>query len=403
MSSFTIGSTIYTKLSLDGTLTSYVGTSPVRIFPDVAPLNVAQSFPYIVYTIISDDPTNTKGPFDEGNPVASGPKFQRSPLNIMRVQISSFSDSYETSMIVANRIRFVLDRGIGSGFTVGSGPVIDSIVYDGMSTDYESKISPQGVHNVTQEYIIRTVNTEIAASFTNIKSILFDGIDDFFLVNSSVPNQFSFSNGTSDEAFSISMWLNPGSVASGQGIIGKNSSINAKEYDIMFAYNNFRIRLYDTTGGGHITVGMSNVLLTNTWTHMLVTYDGSGSSNGITIYENGSIPGQAAADGGSYTCMQPSLANLILGANASQYFYTGYMDEFSIFNIELSPAQILGIYNAGTPIDLLTLYNETNGMIGWWRMGDKSVPGGLIPNQTLTPASLIPINIPASQWKNVTP
>ena len=69
----------------------------------------------------------------------------------------------------------------------------------------------------------------------------------------------------------------------------------------------------------------------------------------------------------------------------------------------MTPAQILAIYNAGTPIDLLTLYNETNGMIGWWRMGDKSVPGSLIPNQTLTPASLIPINIPASQWKNVTP
>jgi hypothetical protein len=228
MSSFTIGSTIYTKLSLDGTITSYVGTSPVRIFPDVAPLNVAQTFPYIVYTIISDDPTNTKGPFDEGNPVAGGPRNQRSPLNIMRVQISSFADSYETSMIIANRIRFVLDRGIGSGFTVGSGPVIDSIVYDGMSTDYESKISPQGVHNVTQEYIIRTINTDIAPGFSNVYSLNFDGVDDYLQIGDQ--NIFSFGNGTTDSPFSFSYWIKPQSVAQGVGVFGKYSSVSIREY-----------------------------------------------------------------------------------------------------------------------------------------------------------------------------
>lgn len=163
MSNFNIGSTIYTKLSYDTTLTGYVGTAPVRIFPDVAPLNVAQTFPYIVYSIVSDVPTNTKGPTNPGDPVAGGPQSERSPLNIMRIQISSFANDYSTSMIVANRIRTILDRGIGSGFTVGSGPDIDSIVYDGMSTNYESNIKPQGVYEVTQEYIVRTINTDIAS------------------------------------------------------------------------------------------------------------------------------------------------------------------------------------------------------------------------------------------------
>ena len=399
MSSFTIGSTIYTKLSLDGTLTSYVGTSPVRIFPDVAPLNVAQSFPYIVYTIISDDPTNTKGPFDEGNPVASGPKFQRSPLNIMRVQISSFSDSYETSMIVANRIRFVLDRGIGSGFTVGSGPVIDSIVYDGMSTDYESKISPQGVHNVTQEYIIRTINTEIAAPWTNVRSILFDGIDDSFLVQSPANNTFTFSNGTTDSPFSFSLWINPSNVNPPKGVFSKNNNTTAKEYDVMFAFNNFRIKLHDTNGGGFIGMGMNSSLPINTWSHMVITYDGSGSSSGLNIYFNAGLPGQTINQSGSYTAMQPSAAFLNIGSMAQQYYFPGYMDEFSVFNIELTPAQILAIYNAGTPTDLSTY----TGLIGWWRMGDTSPPGSPLPNQTSITAPANPMNIPSSAWTSVTP
>ena len=365
MSSFTIGSTIYTKLSLDGTLTSYVGTSPVRIFPDVAPLNVAQTFPYVVYSIISDDPTNTKGPFDEGNPVADGPKYQRSPLNIMRVQISSFSDSYETSMIIANRIRFVLDRGIGSGFTVGSGPVIDSIVYDGMSTDYESKISPQGVHNVTQEYIIRTINTEIASPWSNSYSLNFDGVDDYLQIGDQ--NIFSFGNGTTDSPFSFSYWIKPQSVAAGTGVFGKYSSGSIREYSIMFSYNNLRIRLQDVVNGGHITLGSAQPLTVNVWHHIVMTYDGSGNDDGLTIYVNGSIPGQSTASSGTYVAMSNTAADFTIGAFQQTNFYEGNMDEFSVFNIELTAAQILAIYNAGTPTDLSTY----TGLIGWWRMGDS--------------------------------
>ena len=147
MGKFTIGSTIYTKLTSDATINGYVGTSPVRIYPDIAPLSAAQTFPYITYSIISQVPTNTKGPFDQGDPVGSGPSAQRSPLDVVRVQINSFTNDYATGVNLADRIRHVLDRGIGSGFTIGSGPDIDSIVYDGMSHTYEDKIKPQGVYN----------------------------------------------------------------------------------------------------------------------------------------------------------------------------------------------------------------------------------------------------------------
>jgi len=396
MSSFTIGSTIYTKLSLDGTITSYVGTSPVRIFPDVAPLNVAQSFPYIVYTIISDDPTNTKGPFDEGNPVASGPKFQRSPLDIMRVQISSFADSYETSMIVANRIRFVLDRGIGSGFSVGSGPVIDSIVYDGMSTDYESKISPQGVHNVTQEYVIRTINTELNSGFQNDFSLNFDGVDDYLQLGDQ--NIFSFGNGTIDSKFSFSYWIKPQSVASGVGIFGKNSSVAVREYTIMFGYNNLRIRLEDAVNGGHLTMGSTAPLSVNVWHHIVMTYDGSGNDTGLIIYVNGSVPGQTPASGGVYVAMSNTAADFTIGAVKQQQFFEGNMDEFSVFNIELTPAQILAIYNAGTPTDL----SATTGLIGWWRMGDSGAYPTINDSSTNTNNATM-TNMVATDIENIVP
>ena len=396
MSSFNIGSTIYTKLALDGTITGYVGTSPVRIFPDVAPLNVAQTFPYVVYSIISDVPTNTKGPVDPGNAVADGPQTERSPLNIIRIQISSFADDYATSMILSDRIKTVLDRGIGSGFSVGSGPVIDSIIYDGMSTDYESKISPQGIYEVTQEYIVRVINTELNSGFQNDFSLNFDGVDDFLQLGDQ--NIFSFGNGTSDEPFSFSMWLKPQSVASGKGLLAKQTNASNQEYHMMFAYNNLRIRLHDAINGGHITMGMTNPINTNVWQHIVFTYDGSGLESGLRIYLDASLPGQTPASGGSYTAMSNTASDLTIGSVALSTFYEGSMDELSIFNIELTAAQILSLYNAGTPTDL----SSETGLIGWWRMGDNSVFPVIIDSSTNTNNAIMN-NMVATDIENIVP
>ena len=396
MSNFNIGSTIFTKLSNDTTLTGYVGTAPVRIFPDVAPLNVAQTFPYIVYSIVSDVPTNTKGPTDPGDPVAGGPQTERSPLNIMRIQISSFANDYSTSMIVANRIRTILDRGIGSGFTVGSGPDIDSIVYDGMTTNYESNIKPQGVYEVSQEYIVRTINTDIAPSFSNVYSLNFDGVDDYLQLGDQ--NIFSFGNGTTDSPFSISYWIKPQTVAAGTGIFGKESSVSTREYSAMFSYNNVRIRLWDNVNGGHLTLGSANPLSVNVWHHIVMTYDGSGNDTGLKIYVNASIPAQSTASSGTYVAMSNTAADFTIGAVFGSYFYEGNMDEFSMFNIELTAAQVLAIYNAGTPTNL----TSHDGLIGWWRMGDSGAYP-LINDSSTNTNNATMTNMVASDIENLVP
>tara|TARA_R110002074_G_scaffold167177_1_gene328146 strand:- start:71 stop:1261 length:1191 start_codon:yes stop_codon:yes gene_type:complete len=396
MSNFNIGSTIFTKLSNDTTLTGYVGTAPVRIFPDVAPLNVAQTFPYVVYSIVSDVPTNTKGPTDPGDPVAGGPQTERSPLNIMRIQISSFANDYSTSMIVANRIRTILDRGIGSGFTVGSGPDIDSIVYDGMTTNYESNIKPQGVYEVSQEYIVRTINTDIAPSFSNVYSLNFDGVDDYLQLGDQ--NIFSFGNGTTDSPFSISYWIKPQTVAAGTGIFGKESSVSTREYSAMFSYNNVRIRLWDNVNGGHLTLGSANPLSVNVWHHIVMTYDGSGNDTGLKIYVNASIPAQSTASSGTYVAMSNTAADFTIGAVFGSYFYEGNMDEFSMFNIELTAAQVLAIYNAGTPTNL----TSHDGLIGWWRMGDSGAYP-LINDSSTNTNNATMTNMVASDIENLVP
>tara|TARA_R110000851_G_scaffold30062_4_gene82176 strand:+ start:26 stop:1213 length:1188 start_codon:yes stop_codon:yes gene_type:complete len=362
---FTIGSTIYSKLVQDVTILSYVGSSPARIFPDVAPLSVAQTFPYIVYSIVSQVPTNTKGPTDEGDPVKGGPSQQRSPLDIVRVQISSFTQDFKTGVVLADTIRTVLDRGIGSGFSVGSGPVIDSIVYDGMSTNYESKIKPQGVHEFTQEYIVRIINTDIAPIWSNVYSTAFDGVDDYVQIGD--PSVLSFGNGTIDSPFSISFWAYFDSMGTGIGILGKDSGVaGTQEYQIRLGFSNLRFRLYDTTTNAHITKNLNAALNTSQWYHITCTYDGSGLVSGMLIYVDASIPSLSDSTSGTYTAMDDTAADFTIGQTNATYFQ-GNLDEIAVFDIELSASEVLSIYNAGSPTDL----SADVGLVGYWRMGDS--------------------------------
>jgi hypothetical protein len=359
-------------------------------------LSAAQTFPYITYSIISQVPTNTKGPFDQGDPVGSGPSAQRSPLDVVRVQINSFTNDYATGVNMATRIRHVLDRGIGSGFTLGSGPDIDSIVYDNMSHSYEDKIKPQGVHNFQQEYVIRTINTDIAPTFINTFSTNFDGVDDFVTCGDS--NVFSFGNGTTDSPFSISCWARFNSVANSTGLMGKDSYGTDTEYQIRLGSSNLRVRLYDDSTSGYIQKGLSNPLSTLTWYHLVFTYDGSSTSTGLKIYVDSVTPTQTGANGGgTYTAMENTASPFTIGS-VSNVFMSGNIDEVGMFNTELSASEILAIYNGGTPETLV----GHAGLVGYWRMGDSGSFPVINDNSSNTNNGTCQ-NMVASDFQNLIP
>lgn len=370
MANFTIGSTIFTKLKDDATITGYVGTSPVRIYPDIAPLSAAQTFPYITYSVVGQTPTNTKGPYDGGDATVTGPISQKSPLDIIRIQIDSYTTDYLTGVNLATKIRDVLDRGIGTGFTLGTGPTIDSIVFEGMSTNYEDKIKPNGVYNFQQEYVIRVLSIDLAVTWQNIYSSAFDGVDAY--VDCGDSSVFTFGDGTTDSPFSISSWIRFNSVGSGNtGIIGKDSNSSDREYQIYMTANNLRFRLYDDSTGGSITKQLSVLPNASEWYHLCCTYDGSGSNTGMKIYLNSAVPASSSSANGSYTAMENTASPFTIGrvANAD---VNGNMDEVSLFDIELSAAQIVAIYNGGSPTNIAA----HTGLVGYWRMGDS----GVFPN-----------------------
>lgn len=90
-----IGKVIYGRLITDAAVTGVCG---LRIYPDIAPQNVA--YPFCVYTIINSVPVD----FKDG----------QSNLEEVNFQIDVYSNNYDTTHNLSNSVRNRLDRFVGT-------------------------------------------------------------------------------------------------------------------------------------------------------------------------------------------------------------------------------------------------------------------------------------------------
>ncbi|NBS62687.1 MAG: DUF3168 domain-containing protein, partial [Microbacteriaceae bacterium] len=90
-----IGKVIYGRLTTDAAVTGVCG---LRIYPDIAPQNVA--YPFCIYTIINSIPVEYK----DG----------QSNLEEVTIQVDVYSNNYDTTHNLSNSVRNRLDRFVGT-------------------------------------------------------------------------------------------------------------------------------------------------------------------------------------------------------------------------------------------------------------------------------------------------
>jgi hypothetical protein len=244
----------------------------------------------------------------------------------------------------------------------------------------------------------RTWNSDSVVGFENRWGASFDGTNDYmdFGTNTTI---------NSSSAFSVSAWFDVDNIAGYPSICLLKTNLT----------NGFLIGLANTTGGNAIYNGVwfgsaptgdttqfkgfatANSTLSATlasgWHHLVLTYDGVNpqASSSTTVY----------IDGTAYAATQAvGLGNYGTGnyVGKGAYQYEGLIDEFAIFDSELSQADITKIYNGtapnGKPTDLTLAAsydtaNQEQNLAGYWRMGDDSndspTSGGAI--STITDSS----------------
>jgi len=128
-----VGKAIYNILSNVTAVTDIVAT---KIYPEIAPQNESQ--PYIVYSVVSNSPTDTKE--ENGN------------VDEATIEVYCFNTNYSTAIDLGVAVRAALERKNG---TYG-GVEIQSINY----TNEQMDVNPErSIWVAIQDYTVRINNT----------------------------------------------------------------------------------------------------------------------------------------------------------------------------------------------------------------------------------------------------
>lgn len=207
------------------------------------------------------------------------------------------------------------------------------------------------------------------------RAYLFDGSDDLITVSSA---DYNFER---TDSFSFAFWVKadntntsnqilfakqtPGSPFNGYSLC-TNKSISGNDAGkllIQFANTNFTNDLYvSTTNDTQINDG--------DWHHYALTYDGSSAASGLTLYEDGvSLSLSTGRDGLSASMQSSEVLAIGAGGNfVGNLPYDGYMDDFRIYDKELSVSEIGYLNSCGLTGADPTLSN----LVGHWKMDDTN-------------------------------
>tara|TARA_R110000824_G_scaffold252206_1_gene440940 strand:+ start:309 stop:1379 length:1071 start_codon:yes stop_codon:yes gene_type:complete len=192
-------------------------------------------------------------------------------------------------------------------------------------------------------------------AFENVYSVLFDGVDDYMVTGAD----------STLASKSYSFWAK--SIETGVNGAFDHGSQSTGAFH--FNYSGGRALLY--MAASYFRYWVDNSAQDDgAWHHHVVYIEYDDITNckwyvdGILQTPDLTISGTAAV---AYT------TGLRIGKSHTGGF-EGNLDEFAIFDGELSAAQVVAIYNGGVPADLTGL----SGLEHWWRMGDSNDGAGTL-------------------------
>ncbi|MEZ4749720.1 MAG: LamG domain-containing protein [Bdellovibrionota bacterium] len=119
---------------------------------------------------------------------------------------------------------------------------------------------------------------------------------------------------------------------------------------------------------------------TDTWYHVVGVYNENGqvsNAQNVQIYLNGTLKEQIGLASGFENFREPTAGTgkLQFGRSQDTNRLTGQLDEVAIWKDNLTAAEIVELYNSGTPFRPTTEqgdYTSSGDLMGYWDMGDGS-------------------------------
>ena len=200
---------------------------------------------------------------------------------------------------------------------------------------------------------VRPDSTRHMKRIANVKSVDFDGSDDGLTIEDH--DDFSPTDGSNnDKPFSISMWVKNHDSGNTHGLLfGKGTYTATKEYKLFNHYGTLMFDIVDNSDSTYKRVAAPAQTLNNphnTWYHIIATYDGSETADGLKIYKDGELLSLTASSAGSYAGIPNANSKVAIGhrLDNSHYDWNGPMTDIMWWkDYCLSQTEIDQIYNNG--------------------------------------------------------
>lgn len=203
------------------------------------------------------------------------------------------------------------------------------------------------------------------SQFQNTYSLAFDGVNDYLA--GFIPTLDRDSN----VPFSMSMWVKPNAVDANTRALFSVFSGPAGKVILM---QNGRVQLYLlSSGSAGLAIQSGIVFAPGLWTHITVTYDGTGLIGGLKVYAAGTLSASTTLlNNLGGTIVSGSIGQVGAQTTSGTRYFPGRLDEIGVWNKALSQAEVTAIYNGGVTHDL-NLLSFKSRLINWYRMGDNDI------------------------------
>lgn len=223
----------------------------------------------------------------------------------------------------------------------------------------------------TAKWSLRTTGGYFPAvpAVFNQYSTQFDGAND---TAAATVTAYQFTRTT---PFSVSFWVKPTSLVNAQAVVavkqttGSIDGWSLTQFTTSSGVLRFQFMLNNTTNGLVVETTLA-ALVVNVWQNIVLTYDGTSTPAGCKIYKNG-VSAALTTIQNNLTSSPVYTSNFTVGSTGNgSTNLNGRLDELAVWNISLSAAQALEIYNAGSPGDLFATTAAAS-LTSWYRMGDS--------------------------------
>jgi hypothetical protein len=210
--------------------------------------------------------------------------------------------------------------------------------------------------NVDDTGNYNSVNTDITYSDN---AAVFNGTTSYIQItpaNDSSASKLQWGYTLLDKPFSFSLWVKPTDITSTGYLISKVIYYDDAyywEYQIYMYSSRISFLLFQLLSNVNIRASVSDItpyMSSGAWSHIVCTYDGSSSEDGLSVYIDGIKRNDASAMVGTYTAMSgASHAPTLIGKIEMEDTYAsfeGSINEVQAHDTELSQARVTALYNS---------------------------------------------------------